>query len=68
MQQLLTLNEVAEILRLPVPAIVSLIEDGVLAAIDLPAGGVRVAPQDLRIFMRARRRDFCPATPPPGAA
>ena len=68
MQQLLTLDEVAEILRLSAPLVMGLIETGELAAIDLPSGDVRVTPRDLRIFMRVRRRDFCSAVVPRDAA
>jgi hypothetical protein len=61
MQQLYLLEEVARVLRLPAAEVASLIDAGELGGIRLPTGELRVAPSDLRIFLRARHLDLAPA-------
>jgi excisionase family DNA binding protein len=60
MQQFLTIDEVAGILRLDPPAVTQLLEVGELGGIRLPTGELRIGRDDLKIFIRARHLDLTP--------
>jgi excisionase family DNA binding protein len=55
---LLTIDEVAAILRLDKDEVIGLLDRRELDAVDLPRGIVRVRPTDLQAFLRVRRRLF----------
>lgn len=57
-RQLLTIDEVAGILRLDHDEVVGLLDRRELDAVDLPRGIVRIRPIDLQVFLRVRRRLF----------
>jgi excisionase family DNA binding protein len=57
-QKLLTIDEVAGILRLDHDEVVDLLDRRELDAVDLPRGVVRIRPTDLQTFLRVRRRLF----------
>jgi len=57
-RRLLTIDEVAGILRLDHDEVVDLLDRRELDAVDLPRGVVRIRPTDLQAFLRVRRRLF----------
>jgi len=58
MEPLLVLEEIGQVLRLPLPDVVALIETGELGALKLPTGELRVRRSDLRAFVRGHHLDF----------
>lgn len=61
-RQMFTPEEVAEALRITPAEVSALITAGELGAVELVPGIVRIAPRDLQVFLRVRRRDFLAAT------
>ncbi len=57
-RRLLTIDEVAAILRLDRDEVVGLLERQELDAVDLPRGVTRIRPTDLEAFVRTHRRRF----------
>jgi excisionase family DNA binding protein len=58
MEPLLVIEEIGQVLRLPLPDVVALIEAGELGALKLPTGEWRVRRSDLRAFVRGHHLDF----------
>ena len=61
MRQMFTPEEVADALRITPAEVSALISAGELGAIEVAPGILRIAPRDLQVFLRVRRRDFLAA-------
>ena len=57
-RRLLTIDEVATVLRLDRDEVIGLLDRRELDAVDLPRGIIRVRPVDLEAFVRTHRRRF----------
>jgi len=60
-RRLLTIDDVATILRLDRDEVVDLLDRRELDAVDLPRGIIRIRSVDLEAFVRVRRRLFSTA-------